>query len=184
MHLLVSCSMADYTALIGMTYSGSRWAHQQLGGSYWTRPWTKCLLLQNLSCSVKREAAVLTEWTKVHFMKPAMSGFSLNVKKTVNRSWIKIIIVSWGKLHPHMISSSVSLLALIYLAHSSKQDYECTKLGGIFKAELIWSLVRFNQGSSRLLSWLWGPPLNMEYSLGMLLIGYLSSKSAQRLCGF
>ena len=30
--------------------------------------------------------------------------------------------------HPHVTNSSVSSLALTYLAHSSTKDYECTKL--------------------------------------------------------
>ena len=59
-----------------------------------------------------------------------------------------------------------------------------TSFGALFKAELIWSLVRFNQGSGRLLSWLWGAPLNMEQSVGTLLMGYLSRRSAARLCAF
>lgn len=77
----------------------------------------------------------------------------------------------------------ICFLAGPQIWHSGSQDYECTKLGGIFKAELIWSLVRFNQGRSHLLSWLRGPPLNMEHSLGTLLIRYPSLKSAERLGG-
>lgn len=59
---------------------------------------------------------------------------------------------------------------------------DAQNLEGIFKAELIWSLVRYNLGSSLLLSWLWEPPLNTTYSLGLLWIGYLSEICKEMTC--
>lgn len=64
-HSLLSCA---YT--VGMTYSGSRWAYQQLGARIGPDPG------QNASShKTSQGAAVLT-------VKPTMSGFGLNVNKT------------------------------------------------------------------------------------------------------
>lgn len=57
MHLLVLYSMATYTELTCMTYSGSRWAYQQLGAHIGPDPAhkSKCFLPLIFLCLMKIE---------------------------------------------------------------------------------------------------------------------------------